>query len=78
MINLPKLPFFLNVDLFELFLLNLSFDMGLKLCFFDGALNLSIQFLYVKTIEKVIRLHCVYLFFLVVALKIWEFLRIST
>ena len=40
------------------FIPKLSFDGGLGLCFFDG-LNLSIPFLFVNTIEKVLRLRTV-------------------
>ena len=42
-------------------ILNLSLDGRLRLCFFDegGGLILSIPFLFVKTIEKVLRLRTV-------------------
>ena len=52
-----KKSLFINLSLEEVFL----------------SFNLSIQFLFLKTIEIVIRLRTV--FFLVEVLKIWAFLR---
>ena len=52
-------------------ILNLSFDGGfIFLIFRGGWLNLSIPFLFVKTIEKVIRLLTVLKFFFPIKIKV--------
>ena len=63
--------------LLNLILFNLSFDGVLKIPSIEGeGVESTPPFLFVKTIEKVIRLCTMLIFFWVVVLKIWVFLHI--